>query len=423
MDVDSSSEQELQPTDLNTSNHGHGLEISKDKLTVRYVGEGRHDNDVGAIQANRPVPVKQLVYYYEVTVLDQGEYSRISVGFSDKNFKLTRQPGWEPNSYGYHGDDGRRFHAQPKGDEYGPTFGTGDTIGAGIHWGRQEIFYTKNGTKLKTAFKGVKGPLYPTVGLHSKNECVEVNFGQKPFKFDIEGMIQEEREQQRAAVQSIKVSTGVVHQVVRKFLLHYGYAETLKAFDAAAGLGDNAPVNDEEAAALELRQAIRRAILNGDIDKATSLIQSSFPQLLQEHSGFDVVSFHLCCQKYIELLREAKIEQAVLYAQTSMASFRQKLPQYETTLRDVVALIAYENPQDSPLKHFLSLAHREKVADAVNSAILTLSAGEPPSFKPTSLLERLLKQVVVVSSTLHEHNGGHGEVFRLRDYLSQPTQP
>lgn len=82
-----------QPTELNTSNHGPGLEIAKDKLSIRYVGDGRYNNDVGSIQANRPVPHHQLVYYFEITVLDQGEAGRIGLGFSDKTFKVTRQPG------------------------------------------------------------------------------------------------------------------------------------------------------------------------------------------------------------------------------------------------------------------------------------------------------------------------------------------
>ncbi len=60
---------------------------------MRYTGEGRHNNDVGAIQSNRPIPTQQMLYYFEVTVLDQGDLSRMAIGFTDKNFKLTRQPG------------------------------------------------------------------------------------------------------------------------------------------------------------------------------------------------------------------------------------------------------------------------------------------------------------------------------------------
>jgi hypothetical protein len=33
------------------------------------------------------------VYYYELVVVDQGIYGKIAIGFADKSFKLTRQPG------------------------------------------------------------------------------------------------------------------------------------------------------------------------------------------------------------------------------------------------------------------------------------------------------------------------------------------
>ncbi len=49
---------------------------------------------------------------------------------------------WEPNSYGYHGDDGKKFHANGAGEDYGPLFTSGDVVGAGIHVQRQEIFFT-----------------------------------------------------------------------------------------------------------------------------------------------------------------------------------------------------------------------------------------------------------------------------------------
>lgn len=91
------------------------------------------------------------MYYYELTVLDQGLYGKIAIGFADKSFKLTRQPGcvgalfsvpgksnpswpnggspthifdvgrrWEVGSYGYHGDDGKKFTGSAlHGDDYG----------------------------------------------------------------------------------------------------------------------------------------------------------------------------------------------------------------------------------------------------------------------------------------------------------------
>lgn len=69
------------------------LQVSKDKLSVRYTGNGLHDNDVGSIQANAKVPRRQLVYYYEMTVLDAGTRGLMAIGFAEKGFKLGRHPG------------------------------------------------------------------------------------------------------------------------------------------------------------------------------------------------------------------------------------------------------------------------------------------------------------------------------------------
>ncbi len=154
----------------------------------------------------------------------------IGIGFADKAVALTRTPGWEPNSYGYHGDDGHFYASQNVGKHYGPTFTAGDVIGCGLNFRTSSIFYTKNGEHLGecmprspapgfpprscsvvvesvsvflsvsahtlpdsgVASSEVKGPnlkLFPTVGLKKHGEHVRVNFGQTPFVFDVDGMM------------------------------------------------------------------------------------------------------------------------------------------------------------------------------------------------------------------------------------------
>ena len=39
---------------------------------------------------------------------------------------------------------------------------------------------------------------------------------------------------------SIAIPAGVTHRLVRNYLLHYGYAKTLRAFDSAAGISPDA---------------------------------------------------------------------------------------------------------------------------------------------------------------------------------------
>ena len=45
-------------------------------------------------------------------------------------------------------------------------------------------------------------------------------------------------------------------------------------------------------------------------------------------------------------------------------------PDYTDRLTEVLALIAYQNPQNCPVSHFLSHERRETVADELNRCIL-----------------------------------------------------
>lgn len=110
--------------------------------------------------------------------------------------------GWDKQSYGYHGDDGNSFSSSGAGKPYGPTFTTGDIIGCGVNLVDNTCFYTKNGHHLGIAFRDLPAKLYPTVGLQTPGEVVDANFGQEPFKFDIEDMHKELRAATKASIYS-----------------------------------------------------------------------------------------------------------------------------------------------------------------------------------------------------------------------------
>jgi SPRY domain len=121
----------------------------------------------------------------------------VAVGLATDTFSLhTRMPGWDHHSYGYHGDDGGLFHgAGSMIKEYGRRFGVGDTIGCGIDYVRQSIFYTLNGQFLGYAFDLSKDhvdiDLYPVIGMDTQYP-VWCNFGtckDQPFVYNIEQMM------------------------------------------------------------------------------------------------------------------------------------------------------------------------------------------------------------------------------------------
>ena len=45
--------------------------------------------------------------------------------------------------------------------------------------------------------------LYPTVGLQTPGELIDANFGQEPFKFDIEGEMRELRRKTRGVIEDL----------------------------------------------------------------------------------------------------------------------------------------------------------------------------------------------------------------------------
>lgn len=79
--------------------------------------------------------------YFEVTIMNPGEKTTIGVGLADPDvFPATKQmPGWVDHSYGYHGDDGRKF-GRGKTDSIWPTWMDGDVVGCGFDPGRGAIW-------------------------------------------------------------------------------------------------------------------------------------------------------------------------------------------------------------------------------------------------------------------------------------------
>lgn len=57
-------------------------------------------------------------------------------------------PGWGRGSWGYHGDDGKKFTSYELGESYGPPWETGDVVGCGVDFISKCAFFTKNGEKL-----------------------------------------------------------------------------------------------------------------------------------------------------------------------------------------------------------------------------------------------------------------------------------
>lgn len=150
-------------------------------------GPGKQETHAALARSNFPMRPQCGIFYYEMKVISKGDDGYIGIGFCAASNKVERLPGWDPNSWGYHGDDGHSFAGSGTGKNYGPCFTTGDVIGCGVNFADNSAFYTKNGKFLGIAFTdmNLNQLMFPAIGLRTPGEQVTVNFGHEPFVFDI----------------------------------------------------------------------------------------------------------------------------------------------------------------------------------------------------------------------------------------------
>ncbi|MCL7039022.1 hypothetical protein MKW94_026645 [Papaver nudicaule] len=203
----------------------------------------------------------------------------------------------------------------------------------------------------------------------------------------------------------VAIDDSDVRNVVLSYLVHNCFKETADSFVASTGVkvpGDY-PVN------MDKRKPIYHFALEGNALKAIELTEQLAPNLLEENMDlhFDLLSLH-----FVELVCTKKCTEALEFAQTKLTPFG-RVPKYVEKLEDFMALLAYEDPESSPMFHLLSPDYRQHVAESLNRAILAHS--NMPSY---SALERLLQQTTVVRQSLHqESNKDELGPFSLKAFL------
>ncbi|KAJ6261718.1 hypothetical protein Dda_2516 [Drechslerella dactyloides] len=311
------------PTRWNENDKSGGIDISQDGLDVRFLGPNKvTEYDSAAVRADHHMPRSCGVYYYEVVIMNKSREGLIGVGFCAGDVLLNRLPGWEPYSWGYHGDDGKVFCCTGVGKPYGPQFDTKDIIGCGVNFRTNSAFFTINGRNLGDAFRDIpmEKKLYAAVGMKKPGEHIRVNFGQERFCFDIDGYVKDERLNAYQEFTNMSIEklcppleeTALIQSLVASYLQHDGFVETAKAFaqDLQAeqsALNSGRPnltsgvelMEDKDALR---RQTIRAAILDGNIDQALKLTQTYYPQVLLRN---EQINFRLRCRKFIEMMRQS----------------------------------------------------------------------------------------------------------------------
>jgi hypothetical protein len=143
----------LLPSRWSDEEHVNGIEILADGTEVRFSGVTKTTDEAASVRSDYPMPKEAGLYYFEVTVLSRFKDGLIGIGFSGRKVNLNRLPGWEADSWAYHGDDGFSFACTASGKAYGPRYASHDVIGCGVNFRTGQAFFTKNGVYLGTSFE------------------------------------------------------------------------------------------------------------------------------------------------------------------------------------------------------------------------------------------------------------------------------
>ncbi|KAH1244295.1 Glucose-induced degradation protein 8 [Glycine max] len=184
------------------------------------------------------------------------------------------------------------------------------------------------------------------------------------------------------------VNDNDIHNIVLSYLIHNCYKESVESFIACTGATQPADYLED----MDKRKRIFHFALEGNALKAIELTEQLAKDILENNKDLHT--------------------EALEFAQTKLGPFG-KEPKYMEKLEDFMALLAYKEPEKSPMFHLLSLEYRQQVADSLNRAILAHL--NLPSY---TAMERLIQQATVVRQCLSQEAGKDAPPpFSLKDFL------
>ncbi|KAJ8916227.1 hypothetical protein NQ315_016366 [Exocentrus adspersus] len=173
-----------------------------------------------------------------------------------------------------------------------------------------------------------------------------------------------------------------MNKLIMNYLVTEGFKEAAEKFQQESGVLPSVDLQT-----LDDRIRIRDAIMTGRIQEATALINQLHPELLDNDR---YLYFHLQQLHLIELIRNNRIEEALAFAQSHLSEAGEEDPSVLSELERTVALLAFEDPLNSPFGDLLAPSHRQKVASEVNAAILKMEHHETTAPKISTLLKLIL---------------------------------
>ncbi|EAR89640.3 Ran-binding protein in the microtubule-organising centre protein (macronuclear) [Tetrahymena thermophila SB210] len=220
------------------------LKFCNDGESVKYI---RKPIDTSFVYSNFQTDYvssrEDIIFYYEVEMIEMSDQSDICVGLGISTFPVHKQPGFSKKAKCSFGckKNGEIRCSKIKSTQKVKPWGQGNVIGCGYNYITNEIFFTNDG-EYKAAFTIVRN--YQFIGIISLSyfrDKVRINFGQRPFKFDIRSLIADYKAQIQKQISTQKCDLFEVHKLVQQYLYLNGYFDSLQSFENLSLLS---PINN-----------------------------------------------------------------------------------------------------------------------------------------------------------------------------------
>ena len=153
------------------------LEVRKNGREVFYSS----GDEVAVVKADKPI-LRQGQFYFEVCIEKTGQNSIISVGICTTSHPLDRLPGYEPTSFGYHGNDGN-IYCESGNPAFCPkkNFQKGSRVGVLLDFTKSTLTFSRNKKDVQMIQlqpHQMDQDFYPSVGFRSPGAVVR--FSNRP---------------------------------------------------------------------------------------------------------------------------------------------------------------------------------------------------------------------------------------------------
>ncbi|XP_022927346.1 protein GID8 homolog isoform X2 [Cucurbita moschata] len=196
------------------------------------------------------------------------------------------------------------------------------------------------------------------------------------------------REDWEKKLNDVRIRKEDMNKLVMNFLVTEGYVDAAEKFRIESGAEqiDLATITD--------RMAVKKAVQCGNVEDAIEKVNDLNPEILDTNPQ---LFFHLQQQRLIELIRNGKVEEALEFAQEELAPRGEENQSFLAELERTVALLAFEDVSNCPVRDLLDISLRLKTANEVNAAILTSQSHEKDP-----KLQNLLKMLMWAQDQLDE---------------------